>query len=111
MMYRDSHWQVALFALLLSSILFLVTKRIKEEFVDDQPEPPKSTDRPSRTYDSADHATSETSKMFLFAENKCDPKCCGMSEFSCSGGCVCKTAEQDSLLLHRGVNRISHDEF
>lgn len=40
---------------------------------------------------------------FIFAKNKCKGECCP-SIYSCSGGCICTTPEQNSLIQHRGGN-------
>ena len=42
--------------------------------------------------------------LFAFANNQCDAKCCGESDLMCAGGCVCKTPEQEAMLLSRGYN-------
>jgi hypothetical protein len=106
---KQSVFYIALSALVLSAILALIVKGIKEDFVDSLgvsdiagPEPKQSL-----KYDTADHRESNQSdsKLFMFADNKCDVECCGMSEFSCSGGCVCKTKEQSNLLGTRGLNQ------
>ena len=43
------------------------------------------------------------SNMFMFANNKCKPECCP-STYSCSGGCICTTENQNKLLTSRGNN-------
>jgi hypothetical protein len=40
-------------------------------------------------------------QMFMFAKNKCSPKCCP-STYSCAGGCVCTTEQQRNLINTRG---------
>jgi len=42
--------------------------------------------------------------LFPFANNQCDVKCCGESDIMCAGGCLCKTPEQEAMLLSRGYN-------
>lgn len=100
---------IALIILVLSSIIAIFVKHNKETFTDDQlveeSKLLKSQDAPSQTYDTAKHDISESRTMFMFANNKCDPSCCGKSEFSCSSGCVCKTKEQDDMLMQRGYNQ------
>lgn len=41
--------------------------------------------------------------MFMLAYNKCDPSCCP-STYSCNGGCVCMTKEQQNFIGTRGHN-------
>jgi hypothetical protein len=41
--------------------------------------------------------------MFMMSFNKCDPSCCP-STYSCSGGCVCMTKEQQNFIGSRGFN-------
>lgn len=41
--------------------------------------------------------------MFMLAYNKCDPSCCP-STYSCSGGCVCMTKDQQKFVGTRGAN-------
>jgi hypothetical protein len=57
--------------------------------------------------DSYPRKEGDSGKNFLFHKNKCDPKCCGESPYSCSGGCVCLTRKQKDLILSRGGNRIN----
>jgi len=54
-----------------------------------------------------DHlATDKKDHMFLFKDNMCSPSCCP-STYSCNGGCVC-TTEQEQKLGH--VNNSDNPE-
>jgi len=68
---------------------------------------------PSTT--SVDGTEKTPKSMFMFAYNKCDPKCCGQSSYSCNGGCVCPTKEQMRFVSNRGYNnkfdKCSYDEY
>ena len=61
--------------------------------------------RTKETFDSvsASANTSQQPKLFMFAENQCSPECCP-GQFSCSGGCVCLTKQQEEILQSRGNN-------
>ena len=48
-------------------------------------------------------------KLFMFANNVCDVKCCG-SSFSCGGGCVCTTPAQRQMIAARGGNRTAPED-
>ena len=47
--------------------------------------------------------------LFIFKNNQCKPECCG-SSFSCSGGCICTTADQRQYIAGRGGNRTKPQE-
>jgi hypothetical protein len=61
-------------------------------------------DQTDPSMNSVDGSDGTPKSMFMFAYNKCDPKCCGHSPFSCSGGCVCLTEEQKRFMSNRGYN-------
>ena len=42
--------------------------------------------------------------LFMFAKNKCDPKCCP-SQYTCGKGCICLTKKQKCWLHKHGVAR------
>lgn len=49
--------------------------------------------------------TKKSSKnMFMFAYNQCKPSCCPAT-YSCSGGCICTTNNQNKFLSKRGNNK------
>jgi hypothetical protein len=77
-------------AIILSTLIFevLKQKRAQKEVFTSQLAPIESNYQP---------------KMFMFAENQCNPSCCP-GQFSCSGGCVCMTKQQETLLASRGNN-------
>jgi hypothetical protein len=50
-------------------------------------------------------------KLFLFAENKTSPNCCGTSVYTSSDGCLCVTKDQIDYLNRRGGNRNSGGDF
>ena len=50
-------------------------------------------------------------QMFMWSNNKYDPKCCSFSSVSGSNGCVCLTQEQNKFLNNRGGNRTFNDGF
>ena len=52
----------------------------------------------------------DNNELFMFANNQCKPECCGAS-FSCSGGCVCTTAQQRQFINTRGNNRNQPDDL
>jgi hypothetical protein len=52
---------------------------------------------------SVDGKSDSPSAMFMMAFNKCDPSCCP-STYSCGGGCVCMTKEQQDFVGSRGSN-------
>ena len=52
----------------------------------------------------------EQPKLFMFAENQCSPACCP-GQFSCSGGCVCLTKQQEAMLAARGNNSHIPDDI
>lgn len=89
----DSKVISAVLLLLLSALLFQVTKQFKEKFVDDVVAPPQQTEN--------------NEKIFTFSKNTCDPSCCNFENnatLSCSKGCICMTKDQESLLGSRGGN-------
>lgn len=46
--------------------------------------------------------------LFYFANNQCKPECCGAT-LSCSGGCVCTSPQDRTLINTRGGNRLHGD--
>ena len=54
-----------------------------------------------------DHlANDQKDDMFLFKDNKCSPSCCP-STYSCNGGCVCTTKQQNLATQNRVGNNTS----
>jgi hypothetical protein len=41
--------------------------------------------------------------LATFAFNKCDPRCCQSSPYTCHGGCVCVTKDQIQMLQTSGT--------
>ena len=80
---------LGLTAIVLAAFIFemLKPKRVKELF----------------DSASASANANEQPKLFMFAENQCSPECCP-GQFSCSGGCVCLTKQQEDILQSRGNN-------
>lgn len=59
---------------------------------------------------SVDGTGKTPSQMFMMAFNQCKPECCP-GTYSCDGGCICKTKEQDDFINTRGGNRTFPTEF
>lgn len=102
----DQKLTFAVLCLIVSVLLFEVAKHMKETYID-APTPFRSI---SARIDTKGAVATEPS-MFPFANNKCDLKCCGRSDLSCSGGCVCKTPEQEKMLSTRGYNSTKFSEY
>lgn len=50
-----------------------------------------------------DHiANDNKDSMFVFKDNTCSPSCCP-STYSCNGGCVCTTDQQNNLRRSQGA--------
>lgn len=96
----DQRITISILTLIVISVIFEITRQFKERFVDG-PEFTMQTVRSS----SAPYNANDP-QLFTFANNKCSPHCCGTgTELSCSGGCVCKTKEQNEMMMTRGYNR------
>jgi hypothetical protein len=65
---------------------------------------PLKVDAGDPSLTSIDGSLSGPKSMFMFSYNKCDPKCCDYSPYSCSSGCVCMTPEQINFIGTRGKN-------
>lgn len=55
------------------------------------------------TLPTVDGRDGSAKSMFMMSFNKCDPSCCP-STYSCSGGCVCLTKDQQQFIGTRGSN-------
>lgn len=63
-----------------------------------------SIDQGDTSVNTVDGKRGSPKSMFMFSYNKCDPKCCDYSPYSCSGGCVCMTPDQVNFIGSRGKN-------
>lgn len=70
--------------------------------VPDQPVAPMTYDQHG-SFPSVDGTEEGPRSLFMMSFNKCDPSCCP-STYSCSGGCVCMTKEQQNFVGTRGSN-------
>lgn len=71
----------------------------------DEPVPPINFDK-DESLPEVDGKEGSAKSMFMMAFNKCDPSCCP-STYSCSGGCVCMTKDQQDFIGTRGKNNAS----
>lgn len=103
----DKKLTFALLCFLAVILLFIVTHHFTEKFID-EPSPFLSVNAPANL---SNTKPVDDAPLFTFANNICDPSCCGKSDLSCSHGCVCKTKEQETMLNTRGMNSVGYDEF
>jgi hypothetical protein len=67
--------------------------------IPDQETMPTKMDMSDPSLQSVDGTPDGPKSLFMFAYNKCDAKCCDKSPYSCEGGCVCITPEQEKLVI------------
>ncbi len=67
-------------------------------------QPAMKVDEGDPSLTSVDGSQEGPKAMFMFSYNKCDPKCCDYSPYSCSSGCVCMTPDQINFIGSRGKN-------
>jgi hypothetical protein len=109
----DHKLTIATLCFLVAIVLLEVTRHFKEKFVDEavpMSNPFRSFHTAAATSTSSGELVNEQ-PLFIFADNKCDPSCCGNSDLSCSHGCVCKTKEQETMMGTRGYNNTKSSEY
>lgn len=58
----------------------------------------------AENFPSVDGKKKEMRSMFMFANNRCSPKCCP-SEYTCGHGCLCLTDTQKCWLNRHGISK------
>lgn len=104
-MRTEDHLIFAIVCFVAVIALYIVASSIRKETFSEKLSPFNTISAPIQVQKMDDPT------IFTFANNRCDPKCCGSSDLMCKGGCVCKTDEQEKMFLTRGYNSVGVSEI